>query len=180
MGAIVTIDQIASHLHALGITNYRRVEHAPTRTSAESAAVRGESMEIGAKALLLKADNTDFMLFVMSAARQLDSRAIKDRFNIKRFRFATPEELKDLTGLVPGCVPPFGPPIMPFRLHVDASILQLDRVAFNAATLTESIIMPREAYLRAAAPAADAIFAFTKPAEGAKEDRLDGPGVRES
>ena len=163
MSSPVTIDHIVNHLHALGITDYRRVEHPPTRTSAESAAVRGEPMEIGAKALLLKADNTSFMLFVMSAARQLNSRAIKDHFNIKRFRFATREELHEMTGLVPGCVPPFGPPIMPFPLHVDTSILTLDRVAFNAATLTESIIMPREAYLRAAAPADDAIFNFTRP-----------------
>ena len=93
---------------------FREVQHAPTRTSEESAAARGEELRIGGKALLIKVD-ADFRLFVLSADRKLDSAAIRGYFHAKKTRFASPEELLQMTGLVPGSVPPFGAPILPFR-----------------------------------------------------------------
>jgi prolyl-tRNA editing enzyme YbaK/EbsC (Cys-tRNA(Pro) deacylase) len=64
-------------------------------------------------------------------------------------RFATPEELRALTGLVPGCVPPFGRPILDLPLYVDESVLANDRIAFNAGLLTESFIMATADWRRA-------------------------------
>ncbi len=99
-------------------------------------------MGVGAKALLLKTDDV-FRLFVLCADRKLDSAAIKRQFMVKKVRFATAAELQELTGLVPGAVPPFGPPILPFELFADLEIGQrYDRLAFNAGSLTDSIIMP--------------------------------------
>ena len=62
------------------------------------------------------------------------------------------DELKEMTGLVPGSVPPFGKPILPFELYVDESILENDVIAFNAGSLSTSIIMRVDDYLRVAAP----------------------------
>jgi hypothetical protein len=59
-------------------------------------------------------------MLVLRAAKHLDSGAIKERFGAKKTRFATPEELRELPGLVPGSVPPFGRPILPFDLYADA------------------------------------------------------------
>ena len=67
-----------------------------------------------------------------------------------RVRFATHEELLEKTGLVPGSLPPFGRPILPFPLHVDASTLANERIAFNAGSLTDSIVMGVDDYRRAA------------------------------
>ena len=120
---------------------FRELEHAPTFTSEESAKVRGEELGAGAKALLLRMDDT-FRLFVLPADRKLDSSAVKRQLKAKSIRFATPEELAELTGLVPGSVPPFGEPILPFELFADLEIgTRYDRVAFNAGALTVSIIM---------------------------------------
>jgi len=130
---------------------YREVHHEPTRTSEESARARGEDIRVGGKALLIKVDS-DFRLFVLSAARKLDSAAIKSRFQAKKTRFATPEELLELTGLVPGSVPPFGPPILPFPLFVDPSIFENDRIAFNAGSLTDAVILSIADYRRIATP----------------------------
>ncbi len=130
---------------------YRAVHHEPTHTSEESARARGESVRIGGKALLIKTADV-FRLFVMSAALKLDNAAIRHKLGTRRTRFATREELKDLTGLVPGCVPPFGEPILPFPLYVDESIQANDRIAFNAGSLTDSIIMPVEDYMRITKP----------------------------
>lgn len=116
-------------------------EHLPTYTSEDSAAARGETLGVGAKALLIRTDDV-FRVFVIPADRKLDSAAIKRELKVRKTRFATPDELLELTGLVPGAVPPFGLPILPFELFADASIGQLhERVAFNAGSLTNSIIL---------------------------------------
>ncbi len=144
-------------LDGLDVT-YRHVTHGPTRTSEESAAARGEPLEVGAKALVLKLDNR-FELFVLSAARKLDSGSVKRTRSVKSVRFATPEELLALTGLIPGSVPPFGRPILDFDLFVESGIAALPRVAFNAASLTESLVLNTGDYLRAARPAGSFAFA---------------------
>ena len=125
----------------------RHVQHAETFTSEESARARGESLDVGAKALLMKVDDS-FRLFVMSASRKMDSKKVKDYFKAKSLRFATPEELLEKTSLVPGSVPPFGEPILPFKLYVDHSIEELDYVAFNAGSLSDSLVMSSGDYLR--------------------------------
>jgi Ala-tRNA(Pro) deacylase len=144
------LDDIRAWLTAAGVP-YREVHHEPTRTSEDSARARGESLRVGGKALLIKVDDM-FRLFVLSADRKLDSAAIKRRFGARKTRFATPEELAELTRLVPGSVPPFGPPILPFSLFVDPSVFENERIAFNAGSLTDSIVMPVEDYRRVAVP----------------------------
>jgi prolyl-tRNA editing enzyme YbaK/EbsC (Cys-tRNA(Pro) deacylase) len=151
----MVLDRIRAWLTSEGVA-FREVHHGPTRTSEESALARGEELRVGGKALLLKVDET-FRLFVMSAAKKLDSGAIKRQFGSKKLRFATPEELMELTGLVPGSVPPFGQPILPFPLYVDPSVLANDRVAFNAGSLTDSMVMPIGDYERLAVPE---VFSF--------------------
>lgn len=149
-------------LDASGVS-YRELHHAPTRTSEASAAARGESMEIGGKALIVKVDDT-FSLFVLSAVLELSSRAIRKAMGARRTRFASRDELHEMTGLVPGCIPPFGRPILPFDLYVDPSIVANDRIAFNAGSLTDSIILSREDWQRVSVPTR--VFPFARrPAE---------------
>lgn len=150
-GGVVIFEQIRGLLRSRGHT-FREVEHGPTRTSEESAAARGEPLHVGAKALLLKTDD-QFRLFVLPADKKLDSAAVKRKLSVKKIRFATPEELADLTGLVPGSVPPFGKPILPFDLFGDSNIgLKTDKVAFNAGSLTRSIIMTASDWKTVAQP----------------------------
>ncbi len=156
---------------------YQHVHHQPTHTSAESARARGESVRIGGKALVMKIED-DFKLFVLSAARKLNSRAIKNHFGIKRTRFATKDELMELTGCVPGCVPPFGEPILPLEFYLDNSILNNEKIAFNAGSLTDSIIIKVEDYLSLVSP--KEIFDFSAPARGLKSSSgccIPGEGV---
>ena len=152
------LDAIRALLRDHGVP-FREVHHEPTRTSQQASEARGEPIEIGGKAIVAKVD-ADFHLFVFSAARRIRSRAICKRFGATRFRFATAEELRELTGLVPGCVPPFGRPILPLDLYLDTSILKNDRIAFNAGSLTDSIIMRVEDYLTLVDPVE--IFDFSK------------------
>jgi Ala-tRNA(Pro) deacylase len=152
------LNRIRNFLAAENIS-YSEMEHEPTRTSEESAAARGESMSIGAKALLLKTDDV-FRLFVLPADRQLHSAAIRHRLGVKRTRFARRDELEALTGLVPGCVPPFGEPILPFELYADDLVgAEANKVAFNAGSLRHSILMSASDWERIAKPVR---FSFSK------------------
>lgn len=126
---------------------YRTVRHEPTYTSEESARARGEDVAVGGKAIVLKTDET-FRIVVLSAACKVDSKKVKELFGVKNVRFATSEELLALTGLVPGSVPPFGRPVLDLELTVDASVFRNDRIAFNAGSLTDSVIMSIGEYRR--------------------------------
>ena len=140
-----TLDRIKQLLTARAIP-FRTLHHQATHTSEESAAVRGESLVVGAKAIVMKVDGR-FALFVISAARRIDGRKLRTFLGFKKTRFATPDELMDLTGLVPGSVPPIGRPILDMDLYVDPSVQANEHVAFNAGSLTDSIIMASADYV---------------------------------
>ena len=164
--------QIFDLLDTTGI-KYRSIQHEETPTSEDSARVRGEDLSTGGKALVLKfrvattqeensiIDADSYAIFVMSASRKLHTKLIRREFKSKNVRFATPEELSQLTnGLVPGSVPPFGRPIVDLDLFVDSSIVENEKIAFNCGSLTDSIVMDRADYMNVAAP--NKVFAFSK------------------
>lgn len=139
--------------------NYREIHHEPTFTSEDSARARGEDISIGGKAIVMKVDHS-FKLFVLSASLKINSAVIKKYFAARKIRFATSEELFELIRLVPGAVPPFGEPILPLELFVDTSILANEKIAFNAGSLTDSIILKVADYIKAAQPKT---FNFSSP-----------------
>jgi Ala-tRNA(Pro) deacylase len=145
-----TFEKIKKFLTEKGI-EFKTINHQPTTTSQASAEARGEDLKIGGKALVMKTDDV-FRLFVLSAAKKTDSKRLKRIFGCKRIRFANGEELQELTGLVPGAVPPFGRPIVDLDLYVDRSIAVNPKIAFNAGSLTDSIVMKTEDYLSVAEP----------------------------
>jgi prolyl-tRNA editing enzyme YbaK/EbsC (Cys-tRNA(Pro) deacylase) len=142
---------------------FRHMHHEPTPTSEDAAKARGEPLHIGGKAIVLKADDT-FISCILSASLRLDAKALRRALGVKKIRFATPQELLELTGLVPGSVPPFGEPILPLPLYVDQSVADQPRIAFNAGALTDSIIMATDDYLRLAGAR---VLAFSAPAKEA-------------
>jgi Ala-tRNA(Pro) deacylase len=144
-------DQLVSWLNRSGVA-YRLVTHPPTPTSADAARVRGEPLGCGAKALVVKADG-QFRLLVIPADRKLDSRLARKSLGTRELRFATPEELTATVELPPGAIPPFGEPLLHLPLVADAAVgVHFPQVAFNAASLTASIIMAAADWERLAKP----------------------------
>ncbi len=149
-------EKIKKWLNSKSIS-FKEINHSETKTSEESAIARGEKLDIGGKALVVKV-NDEFGIFVLSAAKRLNSLAIKKYFKTKKMRFASTEELYKLTELKPGSVPPFGKPIIELKLYVDNSILDNTKIAFNAGSLTDSIIMDTNDYIKLSNPV---IFDFS-------------------
>lgn len=149
------LESIRRHLGALDIS-FAEIEHARVTTSEEAARARGCPLSMGAKSIVFKADGF-FRLFVTSAALALRSRKIRHHLGVRRTRFATPQELLELTGVEPGAVPPFGEPILPLPLYVDPKLLENETIAFTPGVHTVSIFMKSTDYITAARPE---VFSF--------------------
>ncbi len=167
------LDAIRTLLDRAGAA-YEEVHHQAVRTAEEAAQARGCAVEIGAKSIVMKTDDV-FRLFVLSGAAALRSRLVRKHLRVHRTRFATPEELVELTGGVePGAVPPFGYPILPLEIFVDPGLLAHPQIAFTPGVHTTSILMRSEDWLRIAAPE---VFDFTRPGQGASRRRYPAPFV---
>ncbi len=147
---MTTFEKITHYLSEKSIS-FRTLHHEATLTSEASAKARGEDLSVGGKAIVMKVD-AEFKLFVLSAAMKIDSQKIRSYFNAKKTRFASAGELQQLTGLAPGSIPPFGKPILNLAVYVDASIVRNEIIAFNAGSLTDSIIMSTKDYLKITQP----------------------------
>lgn len=117
---------------------YKLNIHEPVRTSEEAAAIRGEDLNTGAKALVIKLEEGRFALFVLPANKHLDWKKIKEILGVKKPRMATKEEAERLTQCKVGGVPPFGN-VMNLETFFDTEIPQIPRVNFNAGLKTHSI-----------------------------------------
>ena len=123
---------------------YQALEHEPTPTCADAARVRGTSQDQGAKALVCYADKKP-ILIVLPCSRKLDPKLFKKLYTINDLRFATPEEVKILTSLEIGAIPPLGH-IFNFPTYVDQTLSAESQIAFNAGDRTKSVIMSYSDY----------------------------------
>jgi len=115
------------------------LEHPPVYTSDEAARVRGTPLEQGAKALVVRADDR-FVHCVLSAHLRADNAALRAILGTRKLRFATREELLEVTGCAPGAVPPFGN-LFGLPVLVDEALCRNERVVFNAGSNAVSIAM---------------------------------------
>src|SRR5438046_5661583 len=126
------------------------LRHAPVFTSEEAAAVRGTPLASGAKALICKADER-FVMIVLPADRKLASKEVRKAAGIKSLRFASREEVEQLTGLTPGSIPPFGS-LFALSTWCDEHLAEQPRINFNAGDHAISISMAYADYVAAEQP----------------------------
>lgn len=126
------------------------LRHEPVYTSEQAAAVRGTPLSSGAKALVVKAGER-FLLLVLPANRKLDNRKSREQLQVKSLRFATSEEVRELTGLQPGSIPPFGS-LFKLPTYCDPALAGNASINFNAGDHGISVQMAYEDYLRVERP----------------------------
>ncbi|MBI1827055.1 MAG: hypothetical protein HY287_09825 [Planctomycetes bacterium] len=142
-------DRIAAGLAAKGIA-FTTKHHAPVHTSAEAAAVRGTTLHSGAKALIVKCGDT-FQMIVLPADFSLDSKATCELLSSKKLRFASKEEVLQITGLTPGSIPPFGS-LFKLPTICDERLGENESINFNAGSHTDSVQMTYQDYIRHETP----------------------------
>lgn len=150
MGGMSSVFQrIHDRLQSGGIP-FSILHHEPVYTSEQAAAVRGVSLASGAKALIVKAGDR-FVLLVLPADRKLDSRKARESLAVRSLRFASKEEVLDLTGLQPGSIPPFGS-LFQLPTYCDPALEANPSINFNAGDHSISIQMAFADYERAESP----------------------------
>ena len=122
-------DRVEGLLKQHSIT-FQVLRHEPVCTSEEAARVCGTPLASGAKALIVKGEE-GFVMFVVPADRKLDSRAVRRAKDWKKMRFATREEVLELTSLTPGSIPPFGS-LFGLHTHCDERLSENEIINFNA------------------------------------------------
>jgi Ala-tRNA(Pro) deacylase len=125
------------------------LRHEPVFTSEQAAAVRGTPLASGAKALVVKGD--DFVLFVLPADRKLDNRKARAALGTRALRFATREEVAQLTGLQPGSIPPFGS-LFGIPTYCDPALGDNTSINFNAGDHAISVQMAYADYVNLEKP----------------------------
>ena len=142
---------------------YKSFEHAPVRTSEEAAKLRPEyTLHQGAKALVVKIKRPqsqeakrpqgEFAMLVVPGDCRFNEARVKQALGIKEIRFATEQEVGELTGGVQiGGVPPFGN-LFGLRVYVDQSVLENKTIIFNAGDRAFSIALKSSDWQKVANP----------------------------
>jgi Ala-tRNA(Pro) deacylase len=152
--------RIETRLSGAGVT-YQVLRHPPVYTSEEAAAVRGTSLASGAKALICKADH-QFVMFVVPANLRLDSKQARRALGARQLRFATRDEVLELTGLTPGSIPPFGS-LFHLPTWCDERLVAEPVINFNAGDHCVSLALAIRDYLQVETPTMGRLAADTNP-----------------
>ena len=153
-----TVDKIKDLLDQNGC-QYEYFEHEAVRTSAEAAATRaftGYQLHQGAKAIIVRAKEPGkgkrFFMFVVPGDKRFDTAKIEKTLGLKEIRFATEDEVKEVTGgILVGGVPPFGN-LFGLEVVADASLLNNERIVFSAGDRCVSMSIKSEDYKKVVNP----------------------------
>lgn len=126
---------------------YETFEHEIAMTCEEASRARNMPLKYGGKSLLFK-DKRGFKLFTLPAHKKAINKKIRKILSSQKLRFATHEELKDLAGVKSGALPPISKGLYEFDHYVDKSLLENDKIVFNAGVLTITIILKMKDYLK--------------------------------
>ncbi|MCY4576865.1 MAG: hypothetical protein OXB96_00315 [Candidatus Kaiserbacteria bacterium] len=139
------VSSIRSLLDEQGVP-YSFMEHAAGTTSEEMAVIRKDySLSEGAKALILSTD-VGFVQVVVPGDTKFKNSKLRAVLQTKNIRFATREELADITdGILPGAVPPFGT-LFNLTVYADQKLFANERIVFNCGERTASIAMQSDDY----------------------------------
>jgi len=108
---------------------YEEIEHEPVYTSKQAAKVRGGGvLSQGAKALVF--DIGFPIMLVLRGCDKVDNKAAKQLLNKKRVSLATPEKVKEYTGVEIGAVAPFGF-LLGIETYVDENLFKNEYIMFN-------------------------------------------------
>jgi Ala-tRNA(Pro) deacylase len=137
-----TRDDLFAMFQRLGIETETR-DHAPVFTVEEARALRGEIPGGHCKNLFLKDDKGQIWLIVCLEESQIDLKAAPARIGSRRLSFGKPELLREVLGVEPGSVTPFGlinDTTQRVNVVLDAAMMRHERLNYhplqNTATTT--------------------------------------------
>ena len=120
---------------------YRLFRHVGRIESLEQAAAeRGERPEQVVRTIVFRLAEGEFALALMAGPRQVSWPALRRTLGQRRLTMASPEEVRQATGYLPGTVSPFGLPA-PLRVLVDRSALAPGEISLGSGERGLAIVM---------------------------------------
>lgn len=125
---------------------FETFQHEPVTTSEDASKIRhGYKLNQGIKALIVKAKVSEegkrFIMVCVPGDKKFSQAKLKLVFNINDTRFASEEEVSDITGGVQrGGVPPYGN-LFGLPVYADQTIFDNEKVVYNAGDRSFSIAM---------------------------------------
>ncbi len=102
------MEDLLKLLARLNIT-YRRHDHPAVFSCEESERLCPKMDGAHTKQLLMKAKNKEiYVLAIVMHDKRVDTKALAKDFGAQSFSFVSPEKLKEMLGVTPGSVTPFG------------------------------------------------------------------------
>ncbi|MCH7990770.1 MAG: YbaK/EbsC family protein [Planctomycetes bacterium] len=87
-----------------------------------------------------------FFMAVLPADLSLDSNRLRKVIGSKRLRFASKDEVLEITGLTPGSIPPLGS-LFGLKTLCDERLSQNQRINFNAGSHSDSLQISYDDYI---------------------------------
>jgi len=129
---------------------YSVFEHKALHTVAESKYKRGHIEGAHTKNLFLKNKKNNFFLFSCLESTLIDLKILKKNLNLGNISFAKNEHLKNMLGVNPGAVTPFG--LLndiqnEIKFYLDQKIIQYNKVNFHPLINTSTITLQTQGFL---------------------------------
>lgn len=129
--------------------SYTIFRHTHPPQSLEQAAVeRGQRPGQVIRSILFRVREDEYVMVMVGGPRRLSWPTLREHLGVTRMTMATPEEVLQVTGYLPGAVAPFGIP-RPVRVLVDFSVLVEEEISLGSGVRGTAIIMKSQEFLRA-------------------------------
>jgi Ala-tRNA(Pro) deacylase len=134
---------------------FQLIDHAPEGRTELVSALRGHPVSDAAKCMILMVKQgkkvTRYVLAVVPGDSRVDMAAVKELLSATYVSFAQPQVAESLAGTPTGTVLPFSfNPAL--ELIVDPSLLEHEKIYFNAARLDRSMVLDTAQYIAVAKP----------------------------
>jgi Ala-tRNA(Pro) deacylase len=103
-----------------------------------------------AKSLLLIKDGVPCFA-IIGRSNKIDFKKMKEFSGAKKIDMATPIEVKEITGLEVGSVPPFGN-LIDIPIYLDLTLSKESKIAFSAGMFNKIIVMSTSDYVKITKP----------------------------
>jgi len=118
---------------------FEEFEHEAVYTSKQAATVRGlKSAKAGIKSMIFKTETGRFILVLNPGYRKVDTKKIAQMENAKHLSIANPEEVEKVTGVLIGCVAPFGLKTK-LKTYLNEELLKSEYLYFNPGLHTKTV-----------------------------------------
>ena len=117
---------------------FEETKHEAVYTSRQAAHVRGQAEDAGIKSMVFKTKEGKFVLVLNPGNKKVDVHKIANIENSKSLFLANQDDVRKLTGVLIGCIPPFGHKTK-IKTYLNEKLLKLEYLYFNPGIHTETI-----------------------------------------